>query len=150
MAGGESCSIKSNSGKQEGKRKKTKTKREVFFPHLFSHPFPAHLEFSLPHWGERGVKGKEHSKKRKSRRYADRGSQDTGVPPLTAGGAQGTAPPASLGPQRGRGHSWAPLLTSFLVAKVFFRNTNSLKTAAQSHDLSLSLHFSGSYSEVSV
>uniref|UniRef100_A0A452SPA0 KRAB domain-containing protein n=2 Tax=Ursus TaxID=9639 RepID=A0A452SPA0_URSAM len=39
---------------------------------------------------------------------------------------------------------------SNLISLVLFRNTNGPKTVAQSHDLSLSLYFSGSYSEVSV
>lgn len=94
------------------------------------------------------MKSKEHRRREKAG-GTDRGSQNTGVQALTAGGMQSTAPSVSLGLQGWGERFWGPLCTSFLAAKVLFTNTQGLKTVAPSRDLSLSRRSSGSYSGVS-
>lgn len=88
MAGGESWSIRENSGRKgEAKKRKTKSKSDVFSP-LPPTLSPPHPEFPLSRWGEWNEEQKAQRGERK-RRYTERGSSANRFTALHSGSYSG-------------------------------------------------------------
>lgn len=123
MAGGESWSIKSNSEKQEGKRRQTKSRREIFFPHLFPSPCPVPTLSSRFHWRERGEQQRAQGEKEKQEVRSHRGLEYRLAAPVSRWQHTGNSVPSAQGPTVVAWAFLGSLPHQHFIAEVLFRNT---------------------------